>query len=340
MRFQFLRGMVIFSLIASALGFGLASASEPEQDMAGGSDHPVLSRYAGSYLYGYGNTNYGKAVVIARSGKDATAQEFEGKISNKLYYSQQGKSPLEVFRNYQAALKNASFTILYQCEVKQCKESTKQGHSVYSTIDHDILRAADWVQPDRNANNILDNGGDQYYYLSAQKIGSKGNVTLQIVLVDGDNRVYSDSRQRVQQFVQIIEETAMEMGKVTVNAEAISNALKQSGKIALYGITFDTNKATIKTESAPALEQMAKVLKDDPTMKVYIVGHTDNQGTLEANQTLSQHRAEAVVTALSTQYGIPVSRMTARGVANLSPVASNSDEDGRSKNRRVELVLY
>jgi len=332
--------VILAASLISAASFAADSTNDPLPDMPGGADHPVLSRYAGSSLRMYGETNYGKAILITRSGRDVTTQELEGKISNKMYYSQQGKSPLEVYRNYQAALKNAGFTILYQCEVKQCKESTKQNRSVYSTIERDILATAEWVKPDRTATIMLANGGDQFFYLSAQKAGAKGTVTLQVALIDGDNRPNSDNRLRVEQFVQIIEPTAMEMGKVTVNAEAITTALKQSGKIALYGILFDTNKAVVKPESAPVLEQMAKVLKDDPAIKVYIVGHTDNQGTLEANQTLSQHRAESIVTALTTQYGIAASRMTARGVANLSPVASNASEDGRSSNRRVEMVLY
>jgi outer membrane protein OmpA-like peptidoglycan-associated protein len=79
-------------------------------------------------------------------------------------------------------------------------------------------------------------------------------------------------------------------------------------------------------------------MKAHPGLKVYIVGHTDNQGALDYNVGLSQRRAEAVARALAGQYGIPAARMSARGLGPLAPVTSNATEEGRAKNRRVELV--
>jgi len=83
---------------------------------------------------------------------------------------------------------------------------------------------------------------------------------------------------------------------------------------------------------------MAQALKAKPAQKVFIVGHTDDQGEFEANLALSQKRAQAVADTLASKYGIAANRMTARGVANLAPVASNGSDEGRAKNRRVELV--
>jgi outer membrane protein OmpA-like peptidoglycan-associated protein len=144
--------------------------------------------------------------------------------------------------------------------------------------------------------------------------------------------------QRVRQFVQIVEPAVLEGGKVTVDTRAIQEGLQRDGKVALYGVTFDTNKAVIREQSGEQLEQMAKALKASPAQKVFIVGHTDDQGEFEANVSLSQKRAQAVAEALAGKYGIAANRMTARGVANLAPVASNGSEEGRAKNRRVELV--
>jgi outer membrane protein OmpA-like peptidoglycan-associated protein len=129
----------------------------------------------------------------------------------------------------------------------------------------------------------------------------------------------------------------MEGGLVTVTAEAIASGLEKDGHISIYGIYFDTGKADIKPESKPALDEIVKVLKQHASMNVYVVGHTDNQGTLALNMKLSQDRASAVVQAL-TAAGIPAARLTAGGVGPLAPVGPNTTESGRAKNRRVELV--
>jgi OmpA-OmpF porin, OOP family len=115
--------------------------------------------------------------------------------------------------------------------------------------------------------------------------------------------------------------------------------LQADGKIALYGLFFDTGKAEVKAESKPQLDEMAKLLQGQPALKVYIVGHTDSQGGLEANLALSQQRAQAVVAALAGAYKVDAKRLQARGVASLAPVASNANDAGRARNRRVELVI-
>lgn len=126
---------------------------------------------------------------------------------------------------------------------------------------------------------------------------------------------------------------------ILLSAEDIEKEAKQSGKVAFYGIYFDTDKAEVKPESKETLEQMAKYLNNNPKVKVFIVGHTDNTGTFQHNLNLSQKRAEAVVESLNKTHKIPMDRLKAHGVSSLSPVASNSTEEGKAKNRRVELVL-
>ncbi|MCE2958777.1 MAG: OmpA family protein [Flammeovirgaceae bacterium] len=134
--------------------------------------------------------------------------------------------------------------------------------------------------------------------------------------------------------VTIVEKSLMEQ---VISAADISASIKATGHIALY-ILFDTGLATIKTESKPALEQIAAMLKKDPALKVYIVGHTDNQGNLESNMKLSLDRANAVVSELVTKYAVAANQMMPKGVASLSPVSTNDTEEGRKMNRRVELV--
>ncbi len=134
--------------------------------------------------------------------------------------------------------------------------------------------------------------------------------------------------------VTIVEKSLMEQ---VISAADISASIKATGHIALY-ILFDTGLATIKPESKPALEQIADMLKKEPTLKVYIVGHTDNQGSLESNIKLSLDRANAVVNELVTKYAVAGNQMIPKGVASLSPVSTNETEEGRKMNRRVELV--
>jgi OOP family OmpA-OmpF porin len=135
----------------------------------------------------------------------------------------------------------------------------------------------------------------------------------------------------------IIEKKAMTQ-EVTASAEVFQSGLKATGHVEVPGIYFDTGKSELKPESDAAVAEVAKLLKADPALKVYVVGHTDNVASYDLNARLSQARAEAVVQALVGRHGIAASRLTGRGVGPLAPMASNDSEDGRAKNRRVELV--
>ena len=135
----------------------------------------------------------------------------------------------------------------------------------------------------------------------------------------------------------IIEKQGMQQ-EVTIDAKAMAKDIGETGRVAIYGIFFDTGKAELKPESGPALIEIAKLLKGSPELKVYIVGHTDMTADLATNVKLSQARAQSVVTALINQHGIAVARLIAYGAGPYMPVATNKTEEGRAKNRRVELV--
>jgi OOP family OmpA-OmpF porin len=130
-------------------------------------------------------------------------------------------------------------------------------------------------------------------------------------------------------------EMAQEM---QATAEVMANDISATGHFAVYGIHFDTDKAEIKPESEPALAEMAKLLKSNSSLSVFIVGHTDNIGTFEHNMKLSMDRATSVVSALVAKHGIAAARLKPAGDGPTAPVASNKTEDGKAKNRRVELV--
>lgn len=135
----------------------------------------------------------------------------------------------------------------------------------------------------------------------------------------------------------IVQRQAMAQA-IVVDAAALADGLKTTGHIAVYDILFDTGKSDLKLESAKAIEEVAKLLKADPSLKLHIVGHTDNEGTLDGNLKLSMSRAQAVIAALTGQHGIAPARLNPFGCGQYAPVASNDTSDGRAKNRRVELV--
>jgi outer membrane protein OmpA-like peptidoglycan-associated protein len=125
---------------------------------------------------------------------------------------------------------------------------------------------------------------------------------------------------------------------VVANAAALGTGLNSSGHVVVNGILFDTAKADVKPESDPALVEVSKMLKANPNLKVYVVGHTDNVGALAGNMDLSKRRAAAVTLLLNTKYGVPAVQLSPYGDGPYAPIASNDSEDGRTLNRRVELV--
>lgn len=135
----------------------------------------------------------------------------------------------------------------------------------------------------------------------------------------------------------IVEKAGMAQ-EIVANADAFGKDIKSTGHAAIYGIYFDTGKSEVKPESEAALQEVAKLLSGDPNLKLLVVGHTDSVGQLEANMKLSQARAEAVIQALSKSHGVAANRLKAQGAGPIAPVATNRTEEGRAKNRRVELV--
>ncbi len=126
--------------------------------------------------------------------------------------------------------------------------------------------------------------------------------------------------------------------EVKANAAQLKANLMAYGYATVYDVYFDVNSATLKPESAHALAEMASLLAENPTLKVYIVGHTDMTATLESNLRLSAERAQSVVNALVAQRAASASQISAQGVGPLAPVASNQAEPTRKVNRRVTLV--
>ncbi len=138
-------------------------------------------------------------------------------------------------------------------------------------------------------------------------------------------------------YLNIVETTTMAQ-EVVADAQTLAQDIQTTGHASVYGIYFDFDKADVKPASDPALKEIAKLLQQDPKLKLYVVGHTDNVGEFSYNIKLSQARADSVVKKLVTDYGISADRLKPHGVGPLAPVSSNKTEEGQALNRRVELV--
>jgi outer membrane protein OmpA-like peptidoglycan-associated protein len=134
----------------------------------------------------------------------------------------------------------------------------------------------------------------------------------------------------------IITEKEMQQ-EVTADAATLADEISKNGHVAVYGIHFDTGKSDILQDSESTLNEIVKLMQQQPELKLRVEGHTDNQGSTASNQTLSDKRAQSVVTWL-TGHGVAATRLAAKGFGQAKPIADNSTEDGRAKNRRVELV--
>ena len=299
------------ALLLSCAMLGTAQAA----DVKGGKDHPLISRFAGAELERYEQKDFDEAVVAIKAGNDGkpgTVLTLEGKVTTNGYLIGGGKSALEVMRNYEQALAQAGFQTIFQC-------------SNYESCGGFF----NFMQ--RNNPGFQWNADVKNRYILAKRDTPAGLVHVVVyVMLSGD---------RVRVFQQVVESKPMATNQVQIlNAVQMAQGLQAEGKIAIYGVLFDTAKAEIKPESKPALDEMVKLLSADKTLKVYIVGHTDNVGSFSANLDLSQRRADAVVKALTAQK-IDAAQLVSKGVASLAPVTSNANEAGRAKNRRVELVV-
>lgn len=302
-----------------------ATALAHAADIKGSKDHPALGRFAGATIAAYKVTSFDEAVLPNAPMEDDSNPKLlktEGKITYISYRIPGDKSALEITRNYEQALSKSGFKVLFQCANDDCGRR-------FAGYVHNMGKVAPTGFGDASF-------GPPNRAILAQRANAQGTTTVFLHVMEastsGNGGAYV--------YEQVVDGQTMQTGQVQLlDAPALQKALQSDGKVALYGVYFDTDKATLKPESKAQLDQMAQLLKTAPALKVFIVGHTDNQGQFAHNQELSQQRADAVAKALSSQYGIAAGRLSGKGVASLAPVASNDAEPGRAKNRRVELVL-
>jgi OmpA-OmpF porin, OOP family len=295
--------LAVFSILAAGLPDLVAAAGRDE-------DHPLIKRYPGSTLIGRddpGFSEYKLVTGINANGKTddevLPSSKVGGTLTRLYYQNPQGRSSEEIFTNYKEALAGAGFQVLFQCAGTECVAG--RAPSRFGRV------------------NGMRHVQSPMWYVAARK-GDETYVAVSVI--------------KFQHQIDVLQRKAMERGLVTVTAEALKQGFAAEGKAVLDGVVFDHDKATIKPESKPALDVIGKFLKDNANLKAFIVGHTDMAGALDYNMKLSQQRAQAVVDALVKDYGIAAARLSAHGVGPLSPAKTNRSDQGKSQNRRVEMV--
>ena len=314
--------LILLALLITPAGFA--------EEVEGSKDHPMVSRYEGSSIVGYDFREFDSyEILLGKVKRDPenpsdkiaeSSENLEGKVTKISYYLPEDRSTLEVFRNYEDALKAAGFEIIFTCANNECGGRD---------FNHKVVEYK---------RGFGDNYSDQRF-LATKLTRDEGDVYVSLYTVKNTSGGGPD-RNHIYTEVDVIEVAPMQEAMVTVDASAMAEEIFETGSISIYGILFDFDKADIKPESASTIKEIVTLLNNNPDLKLFIVGHTDNKGSLDYNTNLSQKRAEAVVAVLVSEHGIESSRITPKGLAFLAPVASNSTEEGRAKNRRVELVEY
>ena len=320
-RLKLLGIVLIIALIFSPASLVLGA------DVDGASDHPMISRYEGSEIIDYFQREFDDYDLLVKqvetsgglSNNPDAVLPLEGKLTRIMYRNPAERGTLEVLRNYEMALQGAGFETIFACTNDDCG-GRNFNHAVYEGF----MTGIDEAQADQR-------------YLAAKLSSADGDVYVGLYVAMA-NVGGGPNYQRAMTQLNVVELAPMQENMVVVDADAMAKGILEEGHIALYGILFDFNKATIRPDSKDTLDQVAKLLTESPDLKLVIVGHTDNVGSMEFNMDLSTRRAKAVKDALIADYTIAADRLQSWGAGFLAPIASNKTEAGQAKNRRVELV--
>jgi len=280
-----------------------AGAVSAQPDTEGCKDHPMFTRFPNMHIIDCESSQFDLRafpVGLPDENQNTQAVEVEGPVKWLSYELDEGATPpsgLQIMRNFENAAKSAGGTV--------------EG------------RYPGWCKA----------------YYDGERMPRMGNgctsygLTLKFLRGDTETWVFLQAADEGNYQMTVSERAAM---KQDVAVNEMVDQLAKDGFVTLH-VNFDTGKSTITPDSAKTLDDAAGALKLATDLAIEVAGHTDNVGTPEANQRLSQERAEAVRTALVAR-GIPGDRLTAKGYGQTAPVADNRTEEGRTKNRRVELV--
>ncbi len=252
----------------------------------------------------------------------------EGNLRRLWCQAPEGRSPYEIIRNFESAIENIEGQIIFSTREPQSLEIDEKNLSDYFKVNRQDRGLATHVF------SYTHFPGEMSEYLVGKvRTGERDSY---VIVASGRGHWAANQSDNTYYEVITLELEAMEMDMVTM--EALHQGLAVQGRIAIYNILFDTGESRVKAESAEALITIADFLKDNPSQRYLVVGHTDSMGGYDMNLRLSEARAEAVVAELINVYGITQEQLIPVGVGPASPVMSNTTEEGRARNRRVEIV--
>jgi outer membrane protein OmpA-like peptidoglycan-associated protein len=277
-------------------------------------DHKLFARYPNAKLRKSIHVDTEIVTIpAAPNATDKTPLNLTGDLSRH-FYEIKDVSTLKVFENYKQALTKAGFTVLQKCELTECGDaSVAEKFGAKISVEDSVYNS--YRKP---------------YYVLAKKASDTGDIYVSLFVGGYENEV------SVQQI--ILQQKGVKTGLIKVDADGLKQQIDADGKALIYGIYFDTGKSAVKPESKPTLDAIAQLLTKNKDLLLYVVGHTDDTGAGAANVELSRQRAAAVVNELVTSYKIPAARLQAQGVGPYAPAGNNTNDAGKQKNRRVELV--
>ena len=341
-------------VLSAALGVVLGVAFLEAADVPGSKDPAFLKRYAGSEIVFSMTRSFDDYPLIVPDPKNparTTTESREGAITRLIYRVPAGHTALELFRNYEQAVKAAGFTLAHEqlpCQVDGARPAADAAFAlVKNTGLQSFMDGNIFLRQNGSPTFMPVDGPFCYFTAKGTNGGQEVGLTIAVgekhdpgsttfTLVNGGPPIVFKPDE-IAVMVDTVTTKAMENRMVTVKAVDMAEALATRGSIDLYGIYFDVDRTEIKPESRATLEEVATLLKIDRALKLEVSGHTDKTGSAAHNLTLSQGRADAVVQALVRTYGIGAARLQAKGFGDTKPVAPNDTESNRAKNRRVEL---
>ncbi len=328
-------------------------------DVVEGKDDSRLKRFKDSDLVGFETKTYDEYLLPLdnfnlESNSFNKLEKIEGKLTRYVYRIPKGHSSLEAIRHYEDALEDSNIVKIFELTPDQFKNENKFEDKFFLQNKTDISNLmsplTEGTQVPRyvaaQSNNKVKNTSTTVSVLSVERINDLSWTKPEmedpkkeaIALNTGETLVAVDViESKYHPVASQLAPTPPVVATDTPDADSMAKQLDESGKIDIYGIYFDIDRTLIKTESNPTLEEVAKMMKQNPNLSLKIGGHTDNTGPVQHNIELSQGRAEAVMNQLVKKYGVEKTRLQAEGFGDSKPVSSNDTAEGRAKNRRVEL---
>jgi OmpA-OmpF porin, OOP family len=275
------RSRARFVVVLTAVAIGIsAPAAAQVKDAAGSRDNPIIKRYEGSVIIGYDFRKFNDYELLVgpvekgppgrqNALKPSKSQHVEGQTTRILYTAPQGRSPLEVMRNYEQELQKAGFEILYKCARETCGANDGWLAEYYLYTRNRRLQNTPPQGSGRPPGQVSEyafTGTRDQQYLAAKRASAQGDVYAAVYVSTGQFNMHKETFDHALVLLDVVETRPMETRMVTVDASAMASGLAATGHIALYGIYFDTDKTDIKPESAATLKEIASLLKQNPKL--------------------------------------------------------------------------